>query len=43
MKDKSINIKDSWNQMSTIFSEPLMNDGCHFLSTCSVPGAGINT
>lgn len=30
MKDKSISKKGSWNQMSTIFSKPLTNDGCHF-------------
>ena len=30
MKDKSINKKGSWNRMSTIFSKPLTNDGCHF-------------
>ena len=30
MKDKSINKKGSWNQMSTVFSRPLTNDGCHF-------------
>lgn len=30
MKDKSINKKGSWSRMSTIFSKPLTNDGCHF-------------
>ena len=30
MKDKSINKKGSGNQMPTVFSRPLTNDGCHF-------------